>query len=226
MKLNANSLLVGSLALASTFAMPPMADAEQPSGLGQVRVTDRPVVDSSQGPMLLAYCGRMTYNGIGYPSMEAMYRARAADARQARTEQSAQVRSDQQSLQGLGYYRGDVDGLMGPGTMSAIREFRAANSLGTGTTLDANCRQLIQSGKAVSKGSTTSAGKAGSTLNNQQALADLGYYKGPVDGKSGPMTRSAIQQFKAKNGLDGKNATIDAATQIKLAEAHAALPSR
>lgn len=36
----------------------------------------------------------------------------------------------------------------------------------------------------------------------QQALADLGYYNGPLDGIIGPMSRLAIANFQADNGLE------------------------
>jgi hypothetical protein len=35
----------------------------------------------------------------------------------------------------------------------------------------------------------------------QQALADLGYYNGPIDGMIGPGTRAAIENYQADNGL-------------------------
>lgn len=36
----------------------------------------------------------------------------------------------------------------------------------------------------------------------QRALAELGYYDGPVDGDIGPMSRLAIANFQADNGLE------------------------
>ena len=39
------------------------------------------------------------------------------------------------------------------------------------------------------------------TVNVQEALADAGYYDGPIDGVLGPMTREAIAAFQADNGL-------------------------
>ncbi|MEW6170555.1 MAG: peptidoglycan-binding domain-containing protein, partial [Candidatus Omnitrophota bacterium] len=44
------------------------------------------------------------------------------------------------------------------------------------------------------------------TKDVQLALQNAGFYKGVVDGKTGPQTKSAIKEFQAKNGLkaDGK----------------------
>jgi len=39
------------------------------------------------------------------------------------------------------------------------------------------------------------------TVNVQQQLAAAGYYNGPIDGELGPMTREAIANYQADNGL-------------------------
>ncbi|TDU71141.1 N-acetylmuramoyl-L-alanine amidase [Prosthecobacter fusiformis] len=36
----------------------------------------------------------------------------------------------------------------------------------------------------------------------QESLAELGYYDGPLDGDIGPMSRLAIANFQADNGLE------------------------
>ncbi len=41
------------------------------------------------------------------------------------------------------YYGGSIDGLTGPKTESAIKAFRAGNSLGNGTTLDAKSKEVL-----------------------------------------------------------------------------------
>lgn len=37
----------------------------------------------------------------------------------------------------------------------------------------------------------------------QMALRNAGFYTGNIDGKAGPLTRSAIKQFQQANGLEG-----------------------
>src|SRR6266403_286301 len=49
------------------------------------------------------------------------------------------------------------------------------------------------------------------TSEVQQALADQGYYQGPIDGILGSMTRSAIERFQADHGL-AETAAIDQPT--------------
>jgi hypothetical protein len=39
------------------------------------------------------------------------------------------------------------------------------------------------------------------TVNVQEQLARAGYYNGPIDGDLGPMTREAIANYQADNGL-------------------------
>ncbi len=46
-----------------------------------------------------------------------------------------------------------------------------------------------------------SSGIKPSTREVQQALKNAGFYQGAVDGKSGPMTRSAVQEFQRVHGL-------------------------
>jgi peptidoglycan hydrolase-like protein with peptidoglycan-binding domain len=49
---------------------------------------------------------------------------------------SANVKKAQQSLQSKGYYKGQIDGLMGPATRSAIRQYQKAEHLHVTGTLD------------------------------------------------------------------------------------------
>jgi peptidoglycan hydrolase-like protein with peptidoglycan-binding domain len=51
--------------------------------------------------------------------------------------------------------------------------------------------------------STTNAAQASpdQVTDAQRALRQQGLYKGPVDGKIGPETRTAISQFQKQNGL-------------------------
>ncbi len=231
MKLNGKSLFVSILAVACVVTTSAIADI-QGSGFSNERgitLTDPRVrlgVHSSSETLQLAWCQAMG----GYPSYEAQARAQAAERASARRKadeaaskaQSAQVMTDQQSLKNLGYYRGTVDGRTGPATIGAIRQFRSANNLGDGTTLDASSRQLITSGKAVRKESSVNIGYASMLRTDQKALADLGFYKGKVDGIHGRMTSSAIREFKTKNGLDASTDKLDAAARARLTELHTA----
>lgn len=58
----------------------------------------------------------------------------------------------------------------------------------------------------------------------QQALKDLGFYQGEIDGKIGPKTKAAIKEFQTKSGLeaDGK---VGPRTWAALKEALASQPA-
>ena len=49
----------------------------------------------------------------------------------------------------------------------------------------------------------------------QQALADAGYHPGPVDGKIGARTRSALMEFQQVNGISDSG-ELDQATLMAL----------
>jgi hypothetical protein len=47
------------------------------------------------------------------------------------------------------------------------------------------------------------------TLRVQRRLAEYGFYDGPVDGISGPLTRSAVEAYKRSNDLHGDGLTLE-----------------
>lgn len=53
------------------------------------------------------------------------------------------------------------------------------------------------------------ASNDGSVEQLQQLLAQLGFYNGDVDGKSGPMTAAAIENYKTSAGLQGIDLSND-----------------
>lgn len=110
----------------------------------------------------------------------------------------------QESLKTLGYYTGDVDGLDGPMTRSAVSAFETANSLTpTGQpsyrlykharAAAADHSRMVPNGAAQAEG--------GKVLSVQRVLADLGYGPGPVDGAFGEATAAAIKRFEADRGM-------------------------
>lgn len=56
--------------------------------------------------------------------------------------------------------------------------------------------------KAAADSAPTASSTRPPTLQVQQALKNAGFYQGAVDGKMGPMTRSAIQEFQRVHGLN------------------------
>src|SRR5262245_49993969 len=52
----------------------------------------------------------------------------------------------------------------------------------------------------------------------QRCLADLGYYKGEIDGKRGRGTQSAFLQFKQEHGLESQSDLLAEPVEQKMAE--------
>ncbi len=171
----------------------------------------------------------------GYPSFEAQARAEArqrraalaASTRQAaleeRKQQKDRVVADQTGLKKAGYYRGEVNGRPGSALRTAVSEFRKANGFTAGTTLDEKGREILLGGTAVPKAAAKSCDAPQDELkNDQKALADLGFFKGAVDGCPSRMTSAAIRRFNEKHGfasngdsLDGKARAVLLAAQVK-----------
>jgi peptidoglycan hydrolase-like protein with peptidoglycan-binding domain len=132
------------------------------------------------------------------------------------------VRAMQQALINLGYLHGSAVGIFGIQTEEAVRAFQRSNGL----TADglAGTRTLSALGSAPNSGSAPAAEAAApaaapaqapvykdTTLYNgcsgeevralQQALIDLGYFKGTADGRFGDQTEEAVRAFQQNNGL-------------------------
>lgn len=160
-----------------------------------------------------AWCQQMG----GYPSFEAQAAAEA-EARELRAEERRlrkETIRDQKALQRNGYYDGKVDGVSGPKMEAAVAEFRQVNNLEPDTVLDATSREVLNGASVKPSERVTMV------RENQQALADLGYYDGAVDGRPGPRTQDGIRKFKETYGLEGTEATLDSAGRARLLEAQA-----
>jgi hypothetical protein len=62
-------------------------------------------------------------------------------------------------------------------------------------------RQANLAGQANAETASTTATSPGDVMQGQRLLTALGYYKGPIDGKDGPATQSAVRQFQTAQGL-------------------------
>ena len=129
---------------------------------------------------------------------------------------SAVVRQAQTTLKDQGLYHGALDGISGPKTHSALREYQRSQNLSvTGRLDDQTLDQLGVNGTANREANGEANREApASTANTvsvdtaqaaQRALQDKGFYNGPIDGIVGPNTRAAIREYQAKNNypVDG-----------------------
>jgi peptidoglycan hydrolase-like protein with peptidoglycan-binding domain len=118
----------------------------------------------------------------------------------------------QRELANRGYYDGTVDGLPGPRTSQAIRDFEQAQGLkATGEPSDAllahifkaRSRKKDTTGSVAPTSSVATADARASTrvLAVQRVLARLGYGPVKLSGLSDPATRGAIEQFERDRGM-------------------------
>ena len=137
------------------------------------------------------------------------------------------VRQMQTALNSLGYTTGGTDGKFGPATEKAVRQFQQNNGLkvdgvagnATLTRLYALADGSGSSGSGSSSGGGSSSGSTKGLFGGnyakleygsqgdrvkllQQALTDLGFFTGSVDGRFGTATQKAVVDFQQANALD------------------------
>jgi peptidoglycan hydrolase-like protein with peptidoglycan-binding domain len=124
---------------------------------------------------------------------------------QLRDELDEQFYRDLQTgLKSLGYYSGDVDGIVGPMTRSAILAYQTANGeAATGRPTNRLLQDIRRSAQQASQenGSVPLGSDQQTILSLQRVLADLGYGPGPVNGTLSVTTEDAIRRFEADRGM-------------------------
>lgn len=103
------------------------------------------------------------------------------------------VKQIQQRLKALGYYDGAIDGIYGPGTESAVKEFQRAEGLAVDGVLGPQTWTALFENEEKATGSRVK--------KIQRRLKELGYYEGAIDGIYGPSTEGAVKAFQREEGL-------------------------
>lgn len=116
---------------------------------------------------------------------------------------SATVREVQQTLNQRGFSRLGVDGMMGPRTQAAVREFQRSQRLEP--TGQLNRQTLIALGLQrpdVSAAASEPRYSATVVRRVQQTLAHRGFNAGPVNGHMHAATQAALRQFQKSENLE------------------------
>lgn len=118
----------------------------------------------------------------------------------------ATILSIQEGLATMGFDPGIPDGKSGSNTERAIKAFQA--EFGYAVTGEATDTLLGQINTALAAGGASPERLLrregllrAYTRAVQEALVDLGYDPGPIDGTVGPMTRDAIRAFQGANAM-------------------------
>jgi peptidoglycan hydrolase-like protein with peptidoglycan-binding domain len=106
-----------------------------------------------------------------------------------------------------------TSGAFAQGMNSAPSDTPRSLSPGVGATTGARTTPATPSASASSASAAQTS--PDQVIEAQQALKQQGLYKGPVDGKIGPETRSAISHFQKQNGLQ-QSAQLDERTMNDL----------
>lgn len=120
------------------------------------------------------------------------------------------VSAIQTDFRALGYYSGDIDGIYGPNTITAVEQFQEDNGLPVTGLVDPPTQAAVN----VALG-----GRASAQVGALQAiLIATGYYDGSVDGQWSPEVEAALIALQEDLGLE-PTGEIDAATLRALQEA-------
>jgi peptidoglycan hydrolase-like protein with peptidoglycan-binding domain len=120
----------------------------------------------------------------------------------------SEVSDAQQQLKNDGYYTGNIDGIDGPMTMAAIRNYQHDNQLAINGRLDRQTRDSLgiafsgEANREVTAPSYTGVIPSQATVKAaQHKLEQSGFYSGNIDGMYGPETRAAVREFQQNSQL-------------------------
>lgn len=77
-----------------------------------------------------------------------------------------QVTQAQRELQSQGFYQGEVDGIAGPQTRQAVKDFQRQNGLQVTGSLDQQTIDKLNGGSASGSNATTSSGSSGASSSS------------------------------------------------------------
>ena len=143
----------------------------------------------------------------------------------ARGSRGDAVRTLQQAMvnQGLSV-AGGVDGIFGPGTEAAVKDFQSLHGLSPSGVVDAATALELGLTSNQLLGLTQGV-RSDAVRELQSRLVAVGIdVSGGVDGIFGPGTKAAVEQFQSDRGFS-PTGTVNASTAVALVEVSSAAPS-
>ncbi|MFD1738395.1 peptidoglycan-binding protein [Bacillus salitolerans] len=117
------------------------------------------------------------------------------------------VKTLQLELKALSFYSSNVDGLYGPKTQAAVKEFQFIHHLkvdgiaGPNTLKKLFTSNVVKSYQEFSTTKLLSGDKGEQVRQLQEKLKKLGYYSYSSDGIFGPLTKEAVRNYQKKYNL-------------------------
>jgi peptidoglycan hydrolase-like protein with peptidoglycan-binding domain len=111
------------------------------------------------------------------------------------------VRNVQDGLRQLRYYEGPIDGINGPETRQAVQLYQGDRGLRPDGVIDARLIDSINADLATGTYQNDDATPRWQVRRVQEALSQLGYYRGRIDGELDRDTRTAIVNYRRDRRL-------------------------
>ena len=122
----------------------------------------------------------------------------------------------QADLKTAGYLEGEVDGVYGPKTVSAVEDLQADADLPVTGVVDLATRAALDDALA-STGQSAAADELVAASSIQTALKLAGFWPGAIDGEWTPELEEALKEFQKDLGVEATGA-VDAVTLAALEE--------
>jgi len=159
--------------------------------LGLLAGTADGVYGPKTGDALRTYQAQNGLNASGHLDAATLERLTHVDMN------SLTAKDVQQRLIDLGYLQGTADGVIGPRSVAALKQFQGLNGLKPNGKASEETLRALYAADAVALPGILSQGSKGEAVGRlQKKLAQLGFYEGEADESYGQSTANAVASFQ------------------------------
>ncbi|MEO0343071.1 MAG: peptidoglycan-binding domain-containing protein [Pseudomonadota bacterium] len=131
----------------------------------------------------------------------------------------------QESLNALGFYVGDVDGVLGSNSRRGIAQYQASiGDASTGQLSGGQYASLTNSASGQVMVAPNRGLRSDEITMLQQGLTQLGYYAGDINGVAGPGTNGALTAFLVNQRVEAQSVNPVQALVLVADEANMQIP--